>query len=707
MNKSKMGSNYYGVCFWPVDFCKMFVNDLALGAGKKQFTKLFHNGMCKLNSNNTTKHNSWKLYRNAFFLCNKNNDGFVQEENDFVHNALFSPQPLNLRGLKMNTFLIDSKGKRNSYSGEKTGDISIIHYKYGKFPKKKSRKKGYLIEHFIDEEVNLYNYLHDKVENDSFGNFIQEILRKDHLASELTKSSTANFNVYYTAAVSFYGDEYIDALICVVLHVKKPSEINLLKSKLDDAFRSNMNIIINNRNNFFITWLKALKNNVLLNFDEKLMLSKQFLSAYLGYPFNFKDLKHTGKKIDSFDLSNITFSVARAASINQKIKKINEILEHHYNPVFLKGPLAKPALYRLGQIAHNTKLNNIIILSGPPGSGKGAAAKEFHAQYMKLVKTEKKIFFKDGIQKVIDRLTRIGTSKLGTKDEGALVNFIARQLGPANYKGEINNDSSTAWVTDVINKLLNKDDEKFEWNFFEINCGTLSDDGVSLNNSIKVLFGENETPGLFQLASYLGGTLFLDEIADLPIHLQDMLLKPLEEETVTRLGWEAYPEKVENIRIVVATYKNLKTLGQQYQSSLATGLRKGFRPDLYTRLWKNKPVQLCSISDYFLGNNENKQFHKEEWVKIVKGKDINNQKLTAFLNAVYSKIDTLIHNLISDKSLADQEAIKIEICSGMTMRFYKQIKKIYMLHPNNTTKHYILEEYIPEMFDSIDKKTVH
>lgn len=77
-------------------------------------------------------------------------------------------------------------------------------------------------------------------------------------------------------------------------------------------------------------------------------------------------------------------------------------------------------------------------------------------------------------------------------------------------------------------------------------------------------------PGKFELAN--GGTIFLDEIGDMPIEIQPVLLRVLEEKQVVRLGGTKYIPV--NARIIAATNKNLFDVIQNNQ----------FREDLYFRL---------------------------------------------------------------------------------------------------------------------------
>jgi two-component system, NtrC family, nitrogen regulation response regulator NtrX len=77
--------------------------------------------------------------------------------------------------------------------------------------------------------------------------------------------------------------------------------------------------------------------------------------------------------------------------------------------------------------------------------------------------------------------------------------------------------------------------------------------------------------GKFEQAD--GGTLFLDEIGDMPLPMQAKLLRVLEEGEVERVGGNR-PARV-NVRVVVATHRNLEDLVQQ----------NAFRRDLFHRVY--------------------------------------------------------------------------------------------------------------------------
>ena len=111
--------------------------------------------------------------------------------------------------------------------------------------------------------------------------------------------------------------------------------------------------------------------------------------------------------------------------------------------------------------------------------------------------------------------------------------------------------------------------------FVAINCAAIPRDliGSELFGYVGGSFtGASRTgaKGKFELAD--GGTLFLDEIGEMPVEMQSVLLRALEENTITRIG-ATKPINVD-VRIITATNKDLP-------KCISEG---SFRADLYYRL---------------------------------------------------------------------------------------------------------------------------
>jgi len=112
-------------------------------------------------------------------------------------------------------------------------------------------------------------------------------------------------------------------------------------------------------------------------------------------------------------------------------------------------------------------------------------------------------------------------------------------------------------------------------------------------------------PGKIELAN--GGTLFLDEIGDMPLELQPVLLRVLEEKTVMRVGGRRYIPV--DFRLITVSNKNLANLVSN----------KKFREDLYYRLavftihippLRERGSDVISLAKYFIKNiAQNQQIH--------------------------------------------------------------------------------------------------
>lgn len=136
--------------------------------------------------------------------------------------------------------------------------------------------------------------------------------------------------------------------------------------------------------------------------------------------------------------------------------------------------------------------------------------------------------------------------------------------------------------------------------FVAVNCAALPRDLIE-----SELFGyeggaftgadRKGRKGKFELAN--GGTLFLDEIAEMPFEMQSVLLRVLEEHSVTRVGGsESIPL---DVRIISATNQNLEGYIQNSQ----------FRLDLFYRLnvitldippLRERKGDLSILADHFL-----------------------------------------------------------------------------------------------------------
>ncbi len=155
--------------------------------------------------------------------------------------------------------------------------------------------------------------------------------------------------------------------------------------------------------------------------------------------------------------------------------------------------------------------------------------------------------------------------------------------------------------------------------FIAVDCGLLSKELAA-----SALFGhekgaftgaERKRPGVWEEAA--GGTLFLDEIGNLPLEVQQMLLRALEAKRYRPTGGSK--DKKADVRIIAATNEDLLTAIAE----------KRFRTDLYQRLKEYTiqipPLRECRedimpLANFFL------KLANDEFEKQVKGFDVEARK---------------------------------------------------------------------------------
>ncbi len=208
----------------------------------------------------------------------------------------------------------------------------------------------------------------------------------------------------------------------------------------------------------------------------------------------------------------------------------------------------------------------------------------------------------------------------------------------------------------------------------------------------------NGKPGKIELAS--GGTLFLDEIGDMPIELQAILLRVLQDKQVVRIGGQ-HSKKVD-FRLIAATNKELnKLMNENY-----------FREDLFYRLsvlsvqippLRKRKGDVDILSQYFLDAYCRKMgiekkicsetfevLRKYKWPGNVR--QLENAIIYA-INAANENIikpGTLPASLLSDmlnENIADNEVL-LDEKQGSTIRDYERraIMEALAIKNNNVSE---------------------
>lgn len=166
-------------------------------------------------------------------------------------------------------------------------------------------------------------------------------------------------------------------------------------------------------------------------------------------------------------------------------------------------------------------------------------------------------------------------------------------------------------------------------------------------------------PGKIELAH--GGTLFLDEIGDMPLELQAVLLRALEDKQIMRIGGSRY--KKVDFRLVAATNKNLYKMVKE----------NVFREDLYFRLsvltidippLRNRGNDTLVLSQYFIEKYCRKYGWKTPQISAAAQKKISEYdwpgNVRQLQNAMIYAVNTTQDGLIKPENLPNY--IILETC---------------------------------------------
>jgi len=152
---------------------------------------------------------------------------------------------------------------------------------------------------------------------------------------------------------------------------------------------------------------------------------------------------------------------------------------------------------------------------------------------------------------------------------------------------------------ELVARAIHYNGSRKERPFIAVNCGAIPESLLEseLFGHVKGAFtgAITDKTGKFEAANL--GTIFLDEIGTMPLHLQNKLLRVLQEQEVERVGSNK-PVKL-NVRVVSATNNDLETM-------VSKGL---FREDLFYRLnviplhlppLRDRQQDIMRLAGYFL-----------------------------------------------------------------------------------------------------------
>jgi transcriptional regulator with PAS, ATPase and Fis domain len=203
-------------------------------------------------------------------------------------------------------------------------------------------------------------------------------------------------------------------------------------------------------------------------------------------------------------------------------------------------------------------------------------------------------------------------------------------------------------------------------------------------------------PGKIELAH--GGTLFLDEVGDMPLELQAVLLRTLEDKNVMRLGGRRY--KKVDFRLIAATNKNLYKMVKEKQ----------FREDLYFRLsvlnlsippLRERKNDIKALCEFFMEYYCQKQGREIPEISEDTWKIINEYEwpgnVRQLQNAIIYAVNTAQSDLIKPENLPsyillENSPIKIDPLNSRVQNIEKMLSleelekaaiETALLHTNN------------------------
>ena len=187
---------------------------------------------------------------------------------------------------------------------------------------------------------------------------------------------------------------------------------------------------------------------------------------------------------------------------------------------------------------------------------------------------------------------------IGVSDNFVQLKRFAERISATSSPILIQGESGTG--KELFANAIHCTSQRKDKPFVAVNCAAIPRDliGSELFGYVGGSFtGAKRTgaKGKFELAD--GGTLFLDEIGEMPVEMQSVLLRALEENCITRIG-ATKPINVD-VRIITATNKDLT-------KCIADG---SFRADLYYRLnvinltmipLRRRRADIKELAEYFL-----------------------------------------------------------------------------------------------------------
>lgn len=216
----------------------------------------------------------------------------------------------------------------------------------------------------------------------------------------------------------------------------------------------------------------------------------------------------------------------------------------------------------------------------------------------KLVESERKLLQDENVRLRRELKTRFDVQNMvGTSNAMQEVYRLVEQVAESTATVLIRGESGTG--KDLVAHAVHYNSLRAEKPFIKVNCTAMPETLLE-----SELFGHEKGAftgaverkvGRFERAH--GGTIFLDEIGDFPPSLQVKLLRVIQFKEFERVG--GIETIKTNVRIIVATHKNLEALIEEEQ----------FREDLYYRInvfpiylppLRERKDDIMLLADHFL-----------------------------------------------------------------------------------------------------------
>ena len=238
-------------------------------------------------------------------------------------------------------------------------------------------------------------------------------------------------------------------------------------------------------------------------------------------------------------------------------------------------------------------------------------------------------------------------SIMGTSSEIKKIFERVNKVAYTNFTVLIEGESGTG--KEIVAHAIHRESSRGDGRFIAVDCGAIPDTLIE-----SELFGyekgaftgaDKGKEGQFELAD--NGTIFLDEIGNLPYHIQNKLLRMIQERQIQKLGGKhAFPI---DVRIIVASNIPLLKLVKE----------RNFRSDLYYRLNEFKvelpPLRKRKEDISFLS----KKFIEEGNLELKKNvKGLQKDSLTLLINHQWPGNVRELKNVIKRGVLLAEELIE-------------------------------------------------